>query len=92
MRTKAWNTFLPNDAQRIEQIMELIADGYLEKILISHDIYFKDVRSAYGGHGTSHILRNIVPAMRAKGITEEQIHKILVENPKRILTFVPPEG
>ena len=41
----------------------------------------------YGGNGYGHILRNIVPIMRRKGMTEEQIHTILVENPARMLTF-----
>ena len=92
MRTKAWNTFLPSDAQRIDFIMELIAAGYLEQILISQDIYFKNVLTTYGGYGYGHIMRNIVPAMRVKGMTEEQINTILVENPKRLLTFVPPKA
>jgi predicted metal-dependent phosphotriesterase family hydrolase len=30
-----------------------------------------------------------VPVMRVKGMTEEQINTILVENPKRLLTFIP---
>jgi predicted metal-dependent phosphotriesterase family hydrolase len=28
--------------------------------------------------------------MKAKGMTEEQIHTITVENPKRLLTIVEP--
>ena len=34
-----------------------------------------------------HILTNVVPLMRHKGITEEQIHTILEENPGHILAF-----
>jgi len=75
------------DMQRIEQIMELIDAGYLNQILMSQDICFKVQLLHYGGHGYANILRNIVPLMLGVGITREQIHTIMVENPKRMLQF-----
>jgi len=76
------------DVGRIEQIMELIDAGYLNQILIAQDDCMKCQLLRYGGHGYAHILRNIVPLMLAVGITREQIHTIMVENPKRMLQFV----
>ena len=76
-----------NDAIRITELMELIEDGFLNRILISHDNCFKVMLRSYGGNGYAHILELIVPKMRAKGVTEEQINTILVENPRRINTF-----
>ena len=78
----------PNDAIRITIIKELIEDGFLERVLISQDVAWKVILRAYGGGGYSHILKSILPQMRAKGMTEEQINTILVENPQRILTFI----
>ncbi len=79
---------LPNDAQRINEIIELINKGYLSQILISQDIWNKTQRCAYGGWGYAHILRDTLPVMRVKGMTEEQVHTIMVANPRRLLTFV----
>jgi phosphotriesterase-related protein len=45
---------------------------------------------SYGGPGYAHILDNVIPWMRGKGMTEKTIHTITVENPKRMLTFVSP--
>jgi phosphotriesterase-related protein len=42
----------------------------------------------FGGHGYGHIYRNIVPMMRRRDFTEEQIDAILVHNPARLLAFV----
>lgn len=42
----------------------------------------------YGDPGYGHILNNAVPLMRHKGMTKDQIHTILVDNPRRVLTFV----
>lgn len=79
--------YMPNDVQRMEQIERLIAEGYGDRVLLAHDIGFKHRLVRYGGHGLEHILRNIVPRMRLRGLTEEQINKMLVENPKRVLAF-----
>lgn len=79
---------LPNDHQRVNEIMQLINQGYLNQILISQDICTKHRLRRYGGHGYDHILRNMVPVMRVKGMSDEQIHVLLVENPQRLLRFV----
>ena len=78
----------PNDAIRLTIIQELIEDGFLEQVLVSQDVAWKVILRAYGGGGYSHILKNIIPQMQAKEMTEEQINTILVENPQRILTYV----
>ena len=79
----------PSDVQRINDIIQLIDDGYLSQILIAQDHCFKDSLTTYGGLGYAHILNNLLPIMRAKGVSDEQIYTLLVENPKRILQFVP---
>ena len=79
----------PSPTQRINDIIQLIADGYLDQILISGDICYKHMLVNYGGYGYAHILRDIVPLMRNKGMSDEQIHTLLVENPKRVLPFAP---
>lgn len=77
-----------NDTQRIREIIQLIKKGWLERILISHDVGFKFRLKTYGGPGYAHILNNAVPMMKVYGMTNEQIRTIMVENPKRLLTFV----
>lgn len=79
---------IPGDQGCLRQIIQLINEGYLNQILISHDICAKILLARYGGSGYAHLLHNIVPIMRQKGMTEEQIHTIMVENPKRAFTFV----
>jgi len=79
---------IPNDAARVNYIIRLIDLGYLNKILISTDTAMKARLVAYGGPGYAHIPDNVLPWMRAKGMSEEVIHTITVENPKRMLTFV----
>ncbi|XP_077415409.1 N-acetyltaurine hydrolase [Vanacampus margaritifer] len=78
---------MPSDSQRVNTLAFLVKEGYEDKIVIAHDIHTKDRLCKYGGHGYSHILRNIVPKMLTRGISQTQVDKILVDNPKRWLTF-----
>jgi len=76
-----------SDAQRVDIILQLINEGYEDRIIVSHDIHTKHRLTKFGGHGFSHILENIVPKMINRGISSETIHKILVTNPSEWLTF-----
>ena len=70
--------------QRLEQLIEW---GYGDRLLVSHDICIKPWLTTHGGKGYAHILESIVPRMRRRGFSDDDIEAILVKNPKRILTF-----
>jgi phosphotriesterase-related protein len=72
----------------MESLEELISDGYGERITIAHDVCLKADTTAYGGKGYAHILESIVPRMRNRGFTQDQLDNILIHNPARALTFV----
>ncbi|KAM3865685.1 N-acetyltaurine hydrolase isoform 2-T2 [Diretmus argenteus] len=71
----------------LDSLAFLVKEGYEDKIVVAHDIHTKNRLTKYGGHGYSHILKNIVPKMLTRGISQTQVDKILIENPKRWLTF-----
>ena len=70
-----------------ETVKALIDAGYINKVLISQDLCFARCYKQKGGNGYAHILNNIVPGLRAVGITDEQIHTIMFENPKYLLAL-----
>ena len=78
----------PCDRERIEQIMALINEGFIDQILMSQDVSLKTLLVKYGGQGYANILRNIVPQMIARDMTSEQIQHIMIENPRRLLSFI----
>lgn len=41
--------------------------------------------------GYAYIANYVVPALKAKGVSDETIRKITVDNPRRVLTFVAPQ-
>ncbi len=78
---------MPNDAQRIASVQQLIEAGYGSRLLLAHDIFGKHAMAKYGGYGYTHLIKNIVPRFREQGIPEETIHAMLVDNPARILAW-----
>ncbi|HEY7269017.1 MAG TPA: aryldialkylphosphatase [Dehalococcoidia bacterium] len=81
---------MPNDAARINHIQRLTAEGFGDKLLIAHDICRRTSLVKYGGYGYGHILENVVPIMRRKGMSDDQIDALLIRNPARILTLAQP--
>lgn len=79
---------MPNDAGRLRLIRALIDRGHLPRVVISHDICYRTRLSSFGGHGYGHIYTNVLPMMRARGFSEIEIDAILIDNPRRLLTFI----
>ena len=77
---------MPSDAQRIDVIAKMVAEGYGERIVVAHDVCTKHRLVRYGGHGYGHIVENIVPRMRQR-LSAREVDAIVVQNPARILTL-----
>lgn len=71
---------------RVRYVQNLVAEGFSRQILLSHDLAFRSMYRANGGGGYSFILTNFVPLLKAAGISDETIHTILVDNPRRAFT------
>jgi phosphotriesterase-related protein len=78
---------MPNDGGRMAQILALIARGHQDQVLMSHDIAYKSSLTKYGGYGYHHLLVNVVPRLRRKGVDDVGLRRLLIENPARAFTF-----
>jgi phosphotriesterase-related protein len=82
--------FLPT-AQRVATIARMCELGYAEKMVLSHDAacYFdwadpKLLTFVVPNWHFNHIPDDVLPALRAAGVTDAQITAMTVENPRRI--------
>ncbi len=73
-----------------DAIPRLIEAGYEDKIVLAQDCCMKIHLKAYGGSGYSYVLERFLPFLISQGVTEHQANKLMVENPRRILTLVEP--
>jgi phosphotriesterase-related protein len=78
---------MPNDGGRMAHVLALVAAGHRDQILLSHDIAYKTSLVKYGGYGYHHLLVNVVPRLRAKGMDDAGLTRLLVENPARAFAF-----
>jgi phosphotriesterase-related protein len=75
----------PRDAEVVQEIAQLVREGYADRILISQDIGFKVQLSSYGGLGFAHIPRRVLTYLRNVEVSEDAIHQMTVRNPARVL-------
>jgi phosphotriesterase-related protein len=78
---------MPNDGERMRQILFLIERGHLAQLLMSHDIAYKHCLTRWGGFGYHHLLVNVIPRLRARGADDRTVETLLVDNPRRAFTY-----
>jgi phosphotriesterase-related protein len=78
---------MPNDGGRMAHVLALLEAGQGDQLLLSHDIAYKSSLVKYGGYGYHHLLVNVVPRLRAKGLDDAGVRRLLVENPARAFGF-----
>ena len=67
------------DAQQVPMVMALIEAGFADHLMFSSD----------ASRGYAKTLTVFVPKLKAAGANDEVLHRILVDNPRRFLAFVP---
>jgi phosphotriesterase-related protein len=68
-----------NDAQQVPMVMALIEAGFADHLMFSAD----------ASSGYSKTLTVFVPKLKEAGATDQVLHRIMVDNPRRFLAFVP---
>jgi phosphotriesterase-related protein len=68
-------------------VLALIEAGHQDQLLLSHDIAYKTSLVTYGGYGYHHLLVNVVPRLRMKGVDDAGLTRLLVDNPTRAFSF-----
>jgi phosphotriesterase-related protein len=79
----------PGDAQQVPMVMALIEAGFADNLMFSADIASAAQMKRNGGQGYAKTLTVFVPKLKAAGASDEVLHGIMVDNPRRFLAFVP---
>jgi phosphotriesterase-related protein len=67
------------DAQVVPMVMALVDAGYADHLMFSAD----------ASSGYSKTVTVFLPKLKAAGVSDDVLHKIMVDNPRRFLAFVP---
>ena len=79
------------EAQKVRMFMMILEAGYEDHLLLSGDFAQANNIKANWGNGWSSVVLQFVPKLRYNGVKDETLHKILVDNPRRFLAFVPKQ-
>jgi phosphotriesterase-related protein len=76
----------------IETAMALIEAGFADRLLLSHDAGWYNPASPdglpqEGYRGYAALVKDFIPALLKRGVSEEQIHQITVDNPAQVFAF-----
>jgi phosphotriesterase-related protein len=75
-----------NGIEKYLESLQIMKDaGYLDRVLISHDSGWYRVGQENGGkyNGYTVIFEALIPALRDKGFSEDEIRQLIVHNPAR---------
>ena len=76
-----------NDYHRLAAIIALVNAGYAQQIVIGTDLFTKMQTRRYGGESYSRLATFVKPSLEKFGVTHEDVHRITVENPARLLSY-----
>jgi predicted metal-dependent phosphotriesterase family hydrolase len=76
-------------AKNLEAVVPLIEAGYADNLLFSSDFANASDLKRNGGAGYAKTVTVFAPKLRAAGVDERTLHRILVDNPRRFLAFIP---
>ena len=76
----------PSVNETVTAVANLIKAGYGNQIVLSHDLFLKQMWTQNGGNGFAFVPAVFVDLLHQEGIAKEQTHALLVDNPRRLLT------
>jgi predicted metal-dependent phosphotriesterase family hydrolase len=79
----------PADDPQVPMVMALIEAGFADRVMLSSDLARPNAIKRNGGPGYAKTLTVFVPKLRAARASDEVIQQIIVDNPRRFLSFVP---
>ncbi len=89
------DAFLPTP-ERVDTVAALCAEGFSDHLVLSHDAschidWFDDdlIAAVQPNWHFLHISHDVLPMLAERGVTDEQVHTMLVEAPRRILDHPP---
>ncbi|SFV06224.1 phosphotriesterase family protein [Alicyclobacillus macrosporangiidus] len=80
------NSYRPHE-ERVANLVALLDKGYEDQLMLSVDLTRKSYFRQNDGPGYVYLFDRFLPDLRAAGVPEAILDKMLVQNPRRFLAF-----
>ncbi|QDA36284.1 phosphotriesterase [Paracoccus gahaiensis] len=74
----------PPDDDVARAVMGLAEQGFLDRILLSQDVFIKMMLTRYGGNGYAFVTRHFLPRLMRHGLSAADCDRLMVTNPRRV--------
>lgn len=72
--------------QAVGFVLALVRQGFLEQVLLSHDVCTTEQLVAGGGAGFAFVPTTFAERLREAGLSDDELRMLLVDNPRRALS------
>lgn len=82
--------YLRTDDARVDALVQLVNRGWAKQLVLSTDMSGYEAylnQDTHGRHGYGYLPERVLPRLLERGVSESEIHTMLVENPARMLTI-----
>jgi phosphotriesterase-related protein len=84
---------IDDDNPTVRAVLAAAADGYADCVMLATDGARRSMWTAYGGSpGLAALAGELVPFLRDRGIDDDAIRTIMIENPARFFAFTEVAG
>ena len=75
------------DDRRADALVALLGQGWVERLLLSSDRCYRSDLHAFGGAGYDVVFTKFFEMLRDRGVADEEIDMMTIENPRRVLAW-----
>lgn len=74
----------PSDEDNARAIVRLVEKGFIDRLLLSQDVFLKMMLTRHGGYGYAYVLRHFLPRLVRHGLDQSQLDRLMVANPRSV--------
>lgn len=76
----------PSVQDTVDAVSGLVADGLAGQLLLSQDVFLKNMYTRHGGNGYAFVLMAFLPRLIEAGVPELAAHALLTDNPAAVFS------
>ena len=77
----------PTDEESAIGLANLAEAGYLDRLLLSQDVFLKSMLTTHGGKGYAHLFSDFLPRLLGHGFGQDEVNQMMVSNPAIALSI-----
>lgn len=76
----------PTVTETVDAVYKLIELGYSNQIVLSHDVFLKQMWAKNGGNGWGFVPNVFLSLLAKKGVDKATLDRLCIDNPANLLT------